>query len=353
MKPLAVESEWTRALGEPVSAGRIRQCEGDFRVDEHLGFEASGTGEHLLLQVEKSNLNTVDVVNMLAAHAGVAPRDVGYSGLKDRYAVCTQWLTLPCSSSFDWRAFERPGLRILAGERHHRKLKRGTHRGNRFRIRVALDAFDAADLDGRLRAVRDGGVPNYFGEQRFGRRFEDNARHLVEGGRLPRMQRSMTLSGIRANLFNRVLDHRVRDGSWNSALPGEYVNLDGTRSGFAASDGDPDIARRIEIMDLHPTGPLYGGGANQARGAAASLEDEVIRELRAWHDVLVRAGLKMERRPTRCIVRELDWRLDEPERALELKFALRRGQFATSVLREILGYRDVTREGRQGSGNED
>lgn len=345
MKPLGAGSERARAHGAPASAGRIRRCAADFRVDEQLGFEASGTGGHLLLQVEKTNLNTVDVAKALAAHAGVAPRDVGYSGLKDKHAVCTQWLTVPFSPTVDWRAFAPPGFRILGRERHHRKLKRGAHPANRFRIRAALDEVDAADLDVRLRAVRDSGVPAYFGEQRFGRRFEDNARRLLERDRLPRLQRSMTLSAIRSDLFNRVLDRRVRDGSWNIALPGEYVNLDGTRSGFAATGGDPDIARRVETMDLHPTGPLYGSGSNPASGEAASREDAVMTEFRPWCDVLTRAGLKLERRPTRCTVRDLEWRLTDDGTVLELAFVLRRGQFATSVLREILDYRDVTRAG--------
>lgn len=343
-RPAGAWAGLARALGPPVSAGVIRQRPGDFRVDEQLGFEPSGSGGHLLLRVEKTGLNTADVAGMLAAHGGAAPRDVGYSGLKDRHAVCTQWFTVPFSPSVDWRSFGRPGVRLLDCERHHRKLKRGSHAANRFRIRAALDKLDAADLERRLRAVRSGGVPNYFGEQRFGRRFEENVRRFLAGQRLPRVQRSMTLSGIRSDLFNRVLDRRVRDGSWNAVLSGEYLNLDGTRSGFAAGDGDPDIARRVAVLDLHPTGPLYGGGANPASGEAAALENAVLGGFRSSCEGLARAGLKMERRPTRCRIWELAWRLDGDKGVLELEFALRRGQFATAVLRELLDYRDVTRD---------
>lgn len=340
MKPLQAAA---RTRGEPGSTGVIRRRPGDFRVEELLGFEASGDGEHVLLHVEKTGLNTADVAAALAAHAGAATRDAGYSGLKDRNAVCNQWFTVPWSSSVDWGAFARDGIRVLAHGRHHRKLKRGAHRANRFRITVTLDRVDAADLEARLAAVRAGGVPNYFGEQRFGRRFESNARRLLDGGRLQRLQRSMTLSGIRADLFNRILDRRVRDGTWRTALPGEYLNLDGTRSGFAAADGDPDIARRVAEMDLHPTGALYGRGANPAAGEAAAVEASVLDGLRPWCEVLAGAGLKFERRPTRCVVRELDWSLDAGRGLLELGFVLRRGEFATGVLRELVDYRDVTR----------
>lgn len=342
MKPLVTGLERAHALGAPATVGRIRLHVEDFRVDECLGFEPAGSGGHLLVQVEKRGLNTVDAAAILARHAGAAPRDVGYSGLKDRHAVSTQWFTLPFIERVDWQALP-PGIRVLHCERHHRKLKRGSHHGNRFRIRAALDRIDAIDLENRLQAVRSGGVPNYFGEQRFGRRFEDNARQLLEGRRLSRLQRGMTLSGIRSDLFNRVLRCRVLEGCWNTPLPGEFVNLEGTRSGFAACDNDADVARRIAAMDLHPTGPLYGRGANPATGRAASLEDDILSRYEPWCGLLAGAGLKLERRPTRCVACDLDWRLDHGEGVLELDFVLRRGQFATSVLREILDYRDVTR----------
>ncbi len=336
---------WTpaRAGAGPASRGRIRERPEDFAVDEQLGFDASGDGPHALLRVEKTGCNTVEVARALANFAGVPVRDVGYCGLKDRHAVCRQWFSVPCASSVDWHGFSHPGARVLEWARHRRKLKRGTHRANRFAIRVALDALDRVDLDQRLRGVRSGGVPNYFGEQRFGRQYADNARHLASGRRLPRLERGMTLSAIRSELFNRVLDERVKKGNWNVALPGEYVNLDGTRSGFAAPGDDPEISERVAALDLHPTGPLYGAGESPSTGAAAQLEKDSLDPFQSWCDVLARHGLKMERRPTRCVVRDLEWQLDEEQAVLGLAFALRRGQFATSVLREILEVRDVTR----------
>lgn len=317
-------------------------------MDEVLGFEPDGEGPHRLLRIEKVGCNTADVAKLLGSCAGVPAREVGYSGLKDRHAVCTQWFSVPDRSGADWGAFEREGVRLLESARHRRKLKRGAHRANRFDITVALDEFDAPAMEERLVLIRDRGVPNYFGEQRFGHRFADNARQLAAGRRLPRQQRSMTLSAIRSRLFNRVLAERVTRDDWHTALPGEYVNLDGTRSGFAAESGDPEIRRRIENLDLHPTGPLYGRGGNPAAGEVARLESAVLDAHTEWCEVLARHGLKMERRATRCLPRDCRWKLDAGRRTLNLAFDLRRGEFATIVLRELLDYRDVTRPTAEG-----
>ncbi|MGA8260428.1 MAG: tRNA pseudouridine(13) synthase TruD [Arenicellales bacterium] len=348
MRSLGEDWHPARAWGRPGAGGRIRVRPGDFRVDEWLGFEASGDGPHVLLRVEKTGCNTVEVARALAAHAGARTREVGYCGLKDKHASCLQWFSVPHAPGIEWQAFTHPGVRVLECRRHRRKLRRGAHRANRFVIRVVLDGFDGGDLDGRLQRVRSEGVPNYFGEQRFGLRYTENAAALAVGGRLPRPQRSMTLSAIRSDLFNRVLDERVRRGTWNIALPGEYVNLDGTRSGFAAPDDDPAIADRVAAMDLHPTAPLYGSGPSPASGEAARVEEEVMQGFEAWRELLVRHGLKMERRATRCAVRDLEWRLEEDEGILQLAFTLGRGRFATAVLREVVDYRDVTREPEHG-----
>lgn len=334
-----------RAGGTPVCTGLIRHTLEDFRVSEQLGFDASGEGPHVLLRVEKTGRTTGEVAELLAGHAGAPVRDVGYSGLKDKHAVAEQWFTVPAPDRITWRDFRPTGVRVISARRHRRKLKRGAHVANHFVIRVNLESSGSDELERRLVGIGERGVPNYFGEQRFGSRFEENAQRLAAGAKLPRLQRSMTLSAMRSALFNRVLDRRVREASWDTALEGEYVMLDGTRSGFAAQPDDAAIEARIRTMDLHPSGPLFGRGSGPARGAAAALEDDVLAESDAWCEVLSRAGLKMERRPTRCQPRGLCWSLEEDGRVLQLSFSLQRGQFATAVLREIIDYRDVTRRG--------
>lgn len=321
----------------------LRQHPQDFRVDEELGFEPDGEGEHRFLRIEKANANTAWVARQLAKFAGVGSRSVGYSGLKDRRALTRQWFSvqLPSRSIIDWTALRVEGVRVLEVTANRRKLRRGVHRGNRFRI-VLRDARGAsAEAAARLQRIAEHGVPNYFGEQRFGRDAGNLALadSLMQGLRLSRDQKSFALSAARAWLFNHVLDRRVADGSWHRLRPGDCAGLDGSGSVFAVERPDAELERRATALDVHPTGPLWGRGDLSTRGDVEALEREVAGQFAALSEGLVRHGLDLQRRPLRVAVRDLAW--NEENGALELSFRLVRGAFATAVLRELADYRDA------------
>jgi tRNA pseudouridine13 synthase len=304
----------------------IRSEAGEFDVTEELGFEFNSDGEHDYLFVEKTNANTEWVSRQLAKHADVPARDVGYAGLKDRHAVTRQWFSVPRWHSPDWSRLEHEGVRVLDLQRHSRKLRRGAHRGNRFRIvlRGALPQRD--ELNGRLALIAASGVPNYFGEQRFGRGGGNVALAdaWARGKKLPRHKRSFAISAARSYLFNQFLDARVRAGNWNRLLEGDVANLDGSGSVFTVSALDDDLLRRCEQMDLHPAGPLYGDGSSVS-GVSAAHD--------SWLAALTNARVKPANRSLRLRVADLEWAAAEDSLALD--FALGRGAFATSVLREI------------------
>jgi len=162
---------WARASGPAQLTARIRSVPEDFRVEEALGFDADGEGPHVMLTVEKREANTHWVAEQLARHAGITGREVGYAGLKDRHAVTVQHFTLNLDRrpEPDWTALAGSGIKVLKSARHRRKLKTGALEGNRFRL-VLRDLSGPVDaLLPRLQAIRAHGVPNYFGEQRFGR----------------------------------------------------------------------------------------------------------------------------------------------------------------------------------------
>jgi tRNA pseudouridine13 synthase len=330
-----------QAHGPSALRGRIRAEPEDFQVDEVLGFEPDGEGQHALVWVEKSGANTQWVATQLARAAGVAARDVGYSGLKDRRAVTRQGYTLPLAHADDPRRLldvRGEGFRVLDARRHSRKLRRGSHRANRFRI-VVRDIEGAVDgLPSRLAAIGRAGVPNYFGWQRFGREAANlaRAREWSLGGTVPadRLQRGFALSAARSWLFNVVVAERVRRGDWNRLIDGEAVVLDGSASFFAAPVIDATLEARCAAFDVHPSAPLWGTGESPASGVARAAENSVLEAEPALCQLLEHEGLRHERRATRLAARNLEWQLMGT--TLELGFELPRGAFATALLHEIL-----------------
>jgi tRNA pseudouridine13 synthase len=326
------------AYGGPVIEARLRAEAADFRVEEVLGFEPSGTGEHAFLLIEKIDANTEWVARQLAAAVGVAPMAVGYAGLKDRHAVTRQTFTvqLPGRVDPDWSALSIPGVSVLAATRHNRKLKRGAHRGNRFRIRLREVHGDRGAVQSRLATIVERGVPNYFGEQRFGRDGQNVAlaQALFAGRRMPRPQRSIALSAARSALFNAVLAARVADASWDRALEGEVWMLGGSHAIFGPEVWNDDLARRLAALDIHPTGPMWGRGEPRSTGAVRAIELAAIEGLAELARGLEQAGLEQERRALRLAVGDLvhEW---EGDGSLVLDFHLAPGSFATTMLREL------------------
>jgi tRNA pseudouridine13 synthase len=329
------------AHGAPPLSGRFRVEPEDFLVEEVLGFDADGSGSHVLLLVEKRNANTGWVAAGLARAAGVASRDVGFSGQKDRRAVARQHFSLPWPAAVPLDAcldLSGEGYKVLAAQRHGRKLRPGSHRANRFVIRVRDASGGRDEIESRLALVGSAGVPNYFGPQRYGRGHENLAiaRNWAAGGAAPRdrTRRGFALSTARSEIFNLVLAERVRRGDWNRLLAGEAVVLDGRRSFFRADEIDATLVERCNAMDVHPSGPLWGRGPLEAGGEALAIEESVVAaepELRA---LLEAQGMDQERRSLRLPVRSFEWRFDGD--SLCLSFELPRGTFATSVLHEVL-----------------
>lgn len=329
--------DWALAHGTPLFAASIRNQPSDFQVTEHLGFELSNSGEHDYLWVEKVAANTDWVARQLARHAGVRGSDIGYAGMKDRHAVTRQWFSVPRRDDPDWGAFAVAGVTILEVRCHHRKLRRGAHDANAFRIalRAAEAGAQRPQIEKRLASVAARGVPNYFGPQRFGREGGnlELARRLFAGARLKRDKRSIAISAARSFLFNEILSARVKAGSWERILPGERVNLDGSGSVFQADVIDDLIERRAAEMDIHPTATLWGLRSAVSSGAIETLERNATEAGSDLRTGLESLGAKAGHRALRLRVAELSWEIDGD--ALWLDFRLPAGGFATSVLREI------------------
>ena len=307
----------------------------DFEVDEDLGFEPSGEGEHLLLRIEKRGANTSWVAQQLARWAGIAEYGVGYAGIKDRHAVARQSfsLHLPGRRAPGLDTLQVEGVRVLSAHWHRRKLPRGALRGNAFTLVLREVAGDRDAIESRLQRIAGRGFPNAFGTQRFGHGGGnvERARALFAGARVGRAERSMLLSAARSALFNAVLEQRIADGSWDSGSEGEVWMLDGRSSIFGPEPLTAELTARAQRLEIHPTGPMWGRGEPLPQGAVRALEQEVAARHRELADGLERAGLAQERRALRARARDLRWEFPA-EGVLALRFALSRGTYATSLL---------------------
>ncbi|WP_163558780.1 tRNA pseudouridine(13) synthase TruD, partial [Halomonas sp. NO4] len=291
---------WPRALDAefgPPPPGDYRASPEDFVVEECLDFAPEGEGEHLWLWVETRELATLDAVRELARACGVMARAIGYSGMKDRFAVTRQWLSvqLPGREAPEGlvETLAGRGIRVLAQARHPRKLKRGVHRANRFALVVSGAAVEDIQLEARWARLREQGVPNAFGPQRFGAEGRNLARAaalLARGWRKRDDRHGMLLSTARSFLFNELLASRLGEGSWNRLLPGDVAMLDGTASQFAVAALDDSLVERAARLDLHPGGVLWGSGESLATGPAAEHEAALAARHPALCAGLERAG---------------------------------------------------------------
>ena len=337
--------ELERAYGDPPLSGRLRSEPEDFLVAEDLGFDPAGSGAHHWLLVRKVQCTTAFAARRLAERFAVPEREVGYSGLKDRHAVATQWFSVPARAGAREAepAEVAPGVRIVRAERGRKKLRRGVHARNRFTIVVREVRGDLNAFAHRIGKVAREGVPSYFGAQRFGRGGGNvaSAARMLQGRahRGRRLTRGLYLSAARSLLFNRVLHHRVEAREWNAWLRGDAVVIAGRLRALA-----PDAAPReggtahdwVSARRAHPTGPLWGrGSSGEVAAEALARERAALRGCGGWQAGLEAAGLAPARRALRVIPSELDWR-QAPDGGIVVRFSLPRGAFATAVMRELV-----------------
>ncbi len=314
--------------------GLIKSCPEDFRVVEELGFEPSDEGEHLFLLVQKSALTTPELVDRIARDYSIHPRQIGYSGMKDKNALTTQWLSLhlPGQSAAASPA-GGDGYRVLRALRNRSKLRRGTHKFNFFSICVrAVDALPGASL-AQLDDLARQGIANYFGAQRFGRRQDNVTRALAQLDQpgLKRARKSILLSSLRSYLFNQVLARRIARGYWTQPLDGDVFMLRGSHSIFSASL-DAALSERFAEMDISSTASLYGNGESRLSGAALQLEQQVFDENGEITNCLDRQGVSRQMRSLRVVVEDFAYEYDAGERCLRLELRLPAGSYLTSLL---------------------
>ncbi|HSM91622.1 MAG TPA: tRNA pseudouridine(13) synthase TruD [Anaeromyxobacteraceae bacterium] len=326
----------------PGSGGTLKASPEDFRVDELPAYLPSGQGPHLYLRVEKRGRTTRDVLRELAGRLGVAERDAGYAGLKDREAVTTQWLSFPVLRDPDPASLAGAGLRVLEVSRHANKLRTGHVRGNRFAL--AVRGGDVGRARACAAALAERGVPNFFGAQRFGAdgRNAEVGRALLRGERTPeaaraardRFLRRLSISAWQSALFNRWLAERLADGLFAAALAGDVLKKLDTGGTFVCVDPAAD-GPRIARFELSPAGPMFGHRMRPtATGEARAREERILAAEGMTPEDLLRGRDEAEGtyRAARIPV-AIDLAPDAA--GYRAAFELPRGSYATVVMREL------------------
>jgi tRNA pseudouridine13 synthase len=307
-------AHWPRVWPTAACRALFKSHLDDFRVVELPAEVPLGSGEHLYLRVEKSGEATPAVAAMLARTYAVPASAVGYAGMKDKHAVTEQWFSVHTPRDADTPSPDS-NVRVLEATRHRRKLRRGDLAGNRFRVR--LRGVDGKDWAERLSLIRERGVPNYFGPQRFGGDNLERARDWLGCRRRRRVsafRAGLYLSVVRAFLFNEVLAARVEDGSWERMLPGDV-----------AADVPPGAAPA-------PTGPLWGRGRSAAADRALAIERAALAAHAELCGALEHAGPVQQRRNLVLRAGDFEWCTDGDQ--LQLGFSLPPGGYATTLLAE-------------------
>jgi len=317
--------QWPKTYPETNARALLKQHNADFKVTELPLTLPSGEGEHIWLHVKKDGANTAYVAQQLADYAGVKEMNVGYAGLKDRYAITTQWFSvyLPKGETPDFLKLVHDEFTVLAQTRHVKKLRRGDLLGNAFEIVLRDVEGDKALIESNLLQVQTHGAPNYFGQQRFGHdggNVEQGRMMLAREIRVSNQKRKgIYLSAVRSFVFNEILAERINNGLWGKTLEGDILD-----------------------DEAQPTAALWGRGRVASMAQAADLENSIAERHATLCEGLEHAGLSQERRALAAMPKEMTWEWKN-ESALKLTFSLSAGYYATSILREILDAQEPER----------
>ena len=332
----------------------------DFTVEEIPLYDFSGEGEHLIVKVRKKELTTWELLEIISGYIGIKRRDIGYAGLKDKHAMTIQYLSLPAKYASKMEAFAHEKIKILEMIRHNNKIRVGHLKGNRFHIRLKkVLGLQKKKLDTSLKWIKANGVPNYFGEQRFGtdgNNWEDGKKLIDAKLKIrDRKTRDFLIGSYQSYLFNQWLSKRIEISllleKFSEVETEQFLELDEgilqrtkeQQNFFKLIPGDLMMhypygrvfyveelgkeAERFAQKDIAPTGLLPGTKVKRAEGAARVIESHYDEEMR-------QSGA---RRYAWIQVTEIEKKYIEERAHYELSFTLPKGSYATNVLDVLRG----------------
>jgi len=332
----------------------------DFTVEEIPLYAFTGEGEHLVLKVRKKEMTTWEMLDAISNHIGIRRRDIGYAGLKDKHAMTIQYISLPAKLEEKLSTFSHEKIKILETTRHNNKIRVGHLKGNRFHIRLKKVLGVQKDkLDSVLKWIKANGVPNYFGNQRFGTHGDNwvDGKKLIDGTlkMRDRKTREFLMGSYQSYLYNQWLCKRMElnlllekfsEAEAEQVLKLPQGSLKGTKDQpnfFKLLEGDLMMhypygrlfeveelakeAERFETKDIAPTGLISGSKTKRATEVAKLFEETFDEEMK----------LNGARRYAWIQVTEIEKNYIEERAHYELSFTLPKGSYATNVLDILRG----------------
>ncbi|HFC30649.1 MAG TPA: tRNA pseudouridine(13) synthase TruD, partial [Oceanospirillales bacterium] len=300
--------------------GQIRTFARDFKVVENLSVDFSNQGEHLWLYIEKTDSNTNWVAKQLSNVCQVPQKNIGFAGLKDRHAITRQWFSIQLAkiSDIDKIQAALPNeIRIIQSAKHHKKIKTGQLDGNNFSIKVRNIKGDKQQIEQNIANIQQNGVPNYFGEQRFGHDMGNikKASDWFTGNYKVKTRnlKSILISTARSHIFNLIISKRIEQNIWNKAIKGDILQLNNSKSWFEEKDASKsELEKRLSDFDIHITAAMWGENPTQASDKCAKLETEIAQQFPNYQRGFEKFRLKQDRRAMRIIANNLqhNWHND-------------------------------------------
>ena len=332
--------------------GKIKENTESFVVEEVPVYECSGEGEHLFINITKENLTTKEVCDKLKEIFNLKWEDIGTAGLKDKNAKTTQTISLRFGNFNGINIDEikekienefSGKLKVNWMKKHSNKLKSGHLLGNNFKIKVLELDCDIEEAEKRaekiIEKIKERGLPNYYGEQRFGKNQDNWSEGLAvlrgEKKIYDKWMRKFLLSSVQSYLFNIYLSERIKRGWFDKLLAGDIAKKTDTGGLFyVEAETLEKEQERFDKKEIVFTGPMYGEKLMEAREKSGEFEKEILNKFNLSEKELKWLG--GTRRQGKLIVNEISFEIDESKTAIWFSFFLPKGSFATVLLRELM-----------------
>lgn len=335
------ETDLPYLIDSPGIGGCLKSTIDDFEVEEIPAYEPCGEGEHLFLWIEKRDLGTPELIKHVARTLQIPAGEIGSAGRKDRQAITRQYLSVPARACPDITVLDNHHARVLKAVRHRNKLKTGHLKGNRFRIVVRDTVPDAARLAAAIcEQIQQRGVPNYFGDQRFGISNETD----LDGFRLLRGEPTrrlgpdalrFALSAVQSRLFNAWLAARIRAGQLANVELGDVMQVQASGGCFTVDDVAAEQAR-YAARETVLTGPMFGPKMIAPQGEPALREAQILTEFELAPEAFEKFSKLTSGTRRAAVLYPQSLSVVSITNGLAFEFALPAGAYATVVLSEFM-----------------